>query len=268
MHATKCFLRARKVTTLVGRVATQPGNASTFTQRSPTKEITSACHGRVTSLPHAFKKRRSQVDPRPLLEATWLTSSSSENYMTSSGRNNNGCSCCGRHWRGKPSAKSSAKARAKALDIQRRIMEDVDAIAPPALNRASQSLAAAVILLRTMQEPSTTEGRHVHGELRELLECTVVQQAESSASQLREPASSHQAGPSHFEREASVHPAPTRERASTVRDRLRDNRQPLGVHDRLGRRVRHNETYGYCPRRSGHYDSREDWSPSLEPSGP
>jgi hypothetical protein len=110
--------------------------------------------------------------------------------------------------------------RAKAHDVQRHIMEDADAAAPPVLNQASQSLAAATLLLHTMLEPSTTEGRRIHNELWELLECAAVQQLESSTSRLREPASSHQAGPSRLEREASVHPAPTRERAPMVRDRL------------------------------------------------
>jgi hypothetical protein len=119
-----------------------------------------------------------------------------------------------------------------------------------------------------MPEPSTTDGRRVHNELQELLECAAVQQAESSVSRLREPASSHQVGPSHFEREASVHPAPTRERAPMVHDRLRDNRQPQAVHDRLGGRLRHHETYDCRPRQGGRYNSREDQSPSPEPSSP
>jgi hypothetical protein len=38
------------------------------------------------------------------------------------------------------------------------------------------------MLLRTMPEPSTTEGRHVQGELKGLLENAAVQQAESSTS--------------------------------------------------------------------------------------
>jgi hypothetical protein len=82
-------------------------------------------------------------------------------------------------------------ARVKARDVQRRIMEDVDANAPSTLNRPTQSLSATTILLCTMPEPSTIEGRRIHGELRELLECTVVQQAESLASRLREPTSDH-----------------------------------------------------------------------------
>jgi hypothetical protein len=73
-------------------------------------------------------------------------------------------------------------AWAKARDVLRRIEEDADTAEPPAHNRASRSLAAAALLLRTMPEPSTTEGRHIHGELRGLLECAAVQQAKSSAS--------------------------------------------------------------------------------------
>jgi hypothetical protein len=151
-------------------------------------------------------------------------------------------------------------------------MEDANAAAPLALNRASQSLAAAAILLHTMSEPSTTEGRHIHGELWELLECATIQQAKSSASQLHEPTSSHQAGHSCFERDTSVHPTPTRERAPMVHNQLRDNRQPHGVHDHLGEHVRHHdrhhETYDYHPRQGSRYDSREDRSPSPEPLGP
>jgi hypothetical protein len=38
------------------------------------------------------------------------------------------------------------------------------------------------MLVRTMLEPSTTEGRRVQGELKNLLEHAAVRQAESSAS--------------------------------------------------------------------------------------
>lgn len=53
-------------------------------------------------------------------------------------------------------------------------MEDTNITAPPVLNRASQSLAAAALLLYTMLEPSTIEGHHIHGELQGLLECAAV----------------------------------------------------------------------------------------------
>jgi hypothetical protein len=61
-------------------------------------------------------------------------------------------------------------------------MEDAEVEAPLAFNRGSQNHAATAILLRTMLEPSTIEGRRIHGEIQGLLECVAVQQAESSAS--------------------------------------------------------------------------------------
>jgi hypothetical protein len=42
------------------------------------------------------------------------------------------------------------------------------------MSRASQNLAAAAILFRTMSEPSTTEGCRIHGEIKGLLECATV----------------------------------------------------------------------------------------------
>jgi hypothetical protein len=99
-------------------------------------------------------------------------------------------------------------------------MEDAKTEAPLAFHWASQNLTATTILLRTMPEPSTTEGHRIHGEIQGLLECATVQQVESSASQLWEPASKHRAGPYRFKREASVHPEPTREKALMVQYRL------------------------------------------------
>jgi hypothetical protein len=49
-------------------------------------------------------------------------------------------------------------ARHRAQDVQRRIIDDARAGLPPAFNGAGQNLAAAAMLLRTMLEPSTTEG--------------------------------------------------------------------------------------------------------------
>jgi hypothetical protein len=93
-------------------------------------------------------------------------------------------------------------------------MADAEVEAPLAFHRASQNLVAATILLRTKPEPSTTKGSRIHGEIKGLLECAMVQQAESYASRLREPASEQREGPSHQEREALVHPEPTKEKAS------------------------------------------------------
>ena len=62
------------------------------------------------------------------------------------------------------------------------INEDEGSEQPPIFNHASQNVMAAAMLVRAMPEPSTTEGRWVRGELRDLLEIATVQQAESSAS--------------------------------------------------------------------------------------
>jgi hypothetical protein len=85
--------------------------------------------------------------------------------------------------------------RAKARDVHYRIMEDARAEAPLAFHRTSQNLAATAILLRSMTEPSTTEGHRIHGEIQGLLEYATVQQSERSASRLLEPASEHRTGP-------------------------------------------------------------------------
>jgi hypothetical protein len=65
-------------------------------------------------------------------------------------------------------------ARHRARDVQRRIIDDARAGLPPAFSGAGQNLAAAAMLLWTMSEPSTTEGRRIQGELKDLLENAVV----------------------------------------------------------------------------------------------
>jgi hypothetical protein len=70
----------------------------------------------------------------------------------------------------------------RARDVQHRIIDDARARLPPASSGVGQNLAAAAILLRAMPEPSTTEGRRIQGELKNLLEDVAVRWAESSAS--------------------------------------------------------------------------------------
>jgi hypothetical protein len=60
---------------------------------------------------------------------------------------------------------------------------DIDA--PPLFWRASQSLAAAAMLLRGCPEAATFKERRVRQQLKALLEAAVAQQAESSASRQR-----------------------------------------------------------------------------------
>jgi hypothetical protein len=73
------------------------------------------------------------------------------------------------------------EVRAWAHDAHRRIIEDDDGL--PRFAWASQNIAAMAALLQRLQEPTTPEGRQAQGEIRVLLECMAVQQAESSVSQ-------------------------------------------------------------------------------------
>jgi hypothetical protein len=84
----------------------------------------------------------------------------------------------GQKWAGRAPAE---EARHLAQDVQHRIADDAKAWLPPASSWVGQNLAAAAILLRAMPEPSTTEGRRIQGELKNLLEDVAVQRAESSA---------------------------------------------------------------------------------------
>jgi hypothetical protein len=58
--------------------------------------------------------------------------------------------------------------------IQHCIADDVGVRPPPASSEVGQNLAAAAMLLRAMPEPSTTEGRRIQGELKNLLEGAAV----------------------------------------------------------------------------------------------
>jgi hypothetical protein len=155
-------------------------------------------------------------------------------------------------------------ARHRARDVQRRIFDDARAGLPPAFSGAGQNLAAAAMLLRTMPEPSTTEGRRIQGELKGLLEDATVRQDESYASRRRGDPSEHRATLSQRMREASVRTERTRDGTPAARDRLGDEQHRRDRRACLEERVRR----GYHPRRGGRYDSEEDRSPSPEPPGP
>ena len=110
------------------------------------------------------------------------------------------------------------------------------------------------MLVRTMPEPSTTEGRRVHGELWDLLETAAVQQAESSASRRREGASDLPTAPLQQDREASVRPkparAPTINRVPLLHDRLDNRREAQGDYEVVNRRWCHDNegpARGYHP---------------------
>jgi hypothetical protein len=113
-------------------------------------------------------------------------------------------------------------ARHRARDVQRRIIDDARARLPPAFNGAGQNPAAAAMLLRTMPEPSTTEGRRIQGKLKDLLENAIAQRAESSASRRRGCPSEHHTASSRHMREASAHTEHTGDETPAARDRLDD----------------------------------------------
>jgi hypothetical protein len=114
----------------------------------------------------------------------------------------------------------AGEARHLPQGIQHRIADDVRARPPLASSGIGQNLAAAAILLRAMPEPSTTEGRRIQGELKNLLEDVAVRRDESSASRRQGYPPEHRAATSRFVREASVHTGRTRNTAPTAPGRL------------------------------------------------
>jgi hypothetical protein len=150
-----------------------------------------------------------------------------------------------------------------------------DPITPP---RASQKLVAAATLLRAMPAPSTPEARNLYREAQALIEQAAVQQAESSASRIRQQGSARDddgaGGP-----EPSVHTGGAAKRPANpgrtlAKERLLDTRGQAQDSDARNvinaRRTSNAEACaaaGYHPRRGGRYDSREDRSPTPEPPG-
>jgi hypothetical protein len=110
----------------------------------------------------------------------------------------------------------------RARGVQRRIVDDARAGLPPAFSGVGQNLAAAAMLLRTMPEPSTTEGQRIQGELKGLLEDAAVRRVESSASRRQACPSEHRATSSRLMRETSVRTGRTRDGRPAAPDRLGD----------------------------------------------
>jgi hypothetical protein len=167
----------------------------------------------------------------------------------------------GQEWAGQPPA---GEAHHLPQGIRHRITDDVRVRPPPDSSGVGQNLAAAAVLLRAMPEPSTTEGRRIQGELKNLLEDAAVRRAESSASRRQGYPSERHAATSRFMREASVHTGRTRNTAPAAPGRLGNEHHHHSRRAHLDERVRR----GYHPRHGGRYDSGEDRSPSPEPPGP
>jgi hypothetical protein len=132
----------------------------------------------------------------------------------------------------------AGEARHQAQDVQRRIVDDARARLPPASSGVDQNLAVAAILLRAMPEPSTTEGRRIQGELKNLLEDAAVRRAKSSASRRQGCPPEHRATTSRLMREASVHTGRTRDTTPAAPGCLAEATTP-GVGDATtARRIR------------------------------
>jgi hypothetical protein len=99
----------------------------------------------------------------------------------------------GQEWAGQPPA---GEMHHLPQGFQHRIADDVRMRPPPASSGVGQNLAVAAMLLRAMPEPSTTEGRRIQGELKNLLEGVAVRRAESSTSRRQGYPSEHRAATS------------------------------------------------------------------------
>jgi hypothetical protein len=133
--------------------------------------------------------------------------------------------------------------RHQARDIQHRIIDNASARLPPTSSGVGQNLAAATILLRAMPEPSTTEGRRIQGELKNLLEDAAVRRAESSASRRQGCPPEHRATTSRLMREASIQTGRTRDATSVALGRLGNEHHRRDRRARLDEKVRR----GYHP---------------------
>jgi hypothetical protein len=170
------------------------------------------------------------------------------------------------------------RARELGKQARERINADFDIDNPSTPPQASQKLIAAATLLRAMPAPSTPEARNLHREAQALIEQAVVQQAESSASRIRQQGSARDDGGSQGP-EASVHVGgatgqhasqgrtPVRERILDARRQAQDGDACNVINARRTGNTEARAAAGYHPRRGGRYDSREDRSPMPEPPG-
>jgi hypothetical protein len=131
---------------------------------------------------------------------------------------------------------------------------------------SSQKLVAATTLLRAMPTPSTSKARNLHRKAQALIEQAAVQQAESSASRIRQQESARDDGGAQGP-EPSLHAGgaaecPTNLGRTPVRERILDTRGHAQDGDARNvinaQRTGNTETRataGYHPQRGGRYDS-------------
>jgi hypothetical protein len=170
------------------------------------------------------------------------------------------------------------RVRDLGKQARERINTDFDVDNPNTPPRASQKLVAAATLLRAMPAPSTPEARNLQRKAQALMEQAAVQQAESSASRIRQQGSARDDGGAQGP-EPSVHaggvaerPAnhgctPVRERILDTHGQAQDGDARNVINARRTGNAETRATAGYHPRRGGRYDSREDRPPTPEPPG-
>jgi hypothetical protein len=175
---------------------------------------------------------------------------------------------------------SARDERARGIGIQARdrINADFNVDNPDTPPRESQKLIAAATLLRAMPAPSTPEARNLHREAQALIEQAAVQQAESSASRIRQQGDARDDGgaqgpePSVHAGRVTEHPAnpgrtPAKERLLNTRGQARDGDARNVINARRTSKAEARAATGYHPRWGGRYDSDEDHSPTPEPPG-
>jgi hypothetical protein len=119
-------------------------------------------------------------------------------------------------------------ARELRRQARERINTDFNVNYPNTPLRASQKLITAATLLRAMPAPSMPQAQNLHREAQALIEQATVQQAESSASRIRQQGSTWDDGGAQGQ-EASVHAGgavgqPTNQGRTSVRERILDTR--------------------------------------------
>jgi hypothetical protein len=169
------------------------------------------------------------------------------------------------------------RARELGKQARDRIDADFNVDNPDTPPRASQKLIAAATLLRAMPAPSTPEARNLHREVQALIEQAAVQQAESSASRIRQQGDAQGDGAAQGG-EPSVHAGGAAGQLANpgrtpAKERLLDARRALDgdarnvINARRTSKADARAAAGYHPRRGGCYDSDEDRSPTPEPPG-
>jgi hypothetical protein len=165
----------------------------------------------------------------------------------------------------------------RARELGRQARDRINADDPDTPPRASQKLVAAATLLRAMPAPSTPQARNLQREVQALIEQTAVQQAESSASRIRQQGDARVDGAAQGG-EPSVHAGeaarrPANSGRAPAKERLLDTRRALDgdtrnvINARRTSKADVRAAVGYHPRRGGRYNSDEDRSPTPEPPG-